>query len=127
MFVCNFPSQCIYRYFIIGDAKRIVINEHSFAFFQTNFLLSINYGRYLTGIRHWMMRNGLNTPKRIQFIEFLMPKVTVNIRGKILAKDQWPQPVHFGTHIYHDSSLGRVCNFIWYFFRFVFCRLELVF
>lgn len=61
-------------------------------------------------IRHWMKKNGLNIPKRIQFIEFSMLKVMVNIRGKILAKDPWRQPVHSGTHIYHASNPGRVCT-----------------
>lgn len=59
-------------------------------------------------IRHWMMKNGLNIVEKIQFIEFSMLKVMEHIKKSILAKDQWPQLVHFGTLICHDSNLGQV-------------------
>lgn len=57
------------------------------------------------------MKNGLNTAKKIQSIEFSMPKVMVSIQKKISAKDQWPQLVHFGTLICLDSNPGQVGQF----------------
>lgn len=86
-------------------------------------ILNSFYFFLLTEIHHLQTKNGLNIAKKILFIAFLMLKVMKNNLKKIMVKDQWPQRVHSGTHIFHDWKYGQVNIRIDIFFSFPFSTL----